>query len=420
VGLVGFALASALGGFAINAGMLFAARALQGAFGALLAPAALSLLTVTFTEPKDRAKAFGVFGAISGGGAAIGLIAGGLLTEYLNWRWCLFVNIPIALIAFLLAVPIVKESRAQGNTRYDIPGAVLATAGLTALVYGFTKAATEPDHWQSPVTIGWLAAAIAALAAFLLWESRTANPLLPLRVLWDRNRGVSFIVSILVGAGMLGMFLFMTYYLQQTLHYSPLRSGVAYLPFSGGIVVGAGIAAQLLPKIGPRILMTVGGILSTSAMVWLTQLSLHSSYAIHVLPSFIAMSVGMGLTFVPLSSTALSGVGNHDAGVASAMLNTTQQVGGSLGTALLNTIFTTALASFALSHGITAHTAPAKAGPVMAHGAIYGYNLAFTVSAYLLAAGALLSFLFIRKPVHVAATDDQGAEEHTAEPVLMH
>jgi EmrB/QacA subfamily drug resistance transporter len=411
IGLIGFAAASGIGGAAVNAGTLFAARALQGVFGALLAPAALSLLTVTFTETKERARAFGVFGAISGGGAAIGLISGGLLTQYATWRWCLLVNIPIALIAFAAALPLVRESRAQGDTRYDIFGALLATAGLTELVYGFTKAATEADHWTSSVTLGWLGLAAVNLVGFLFWESRASNPLLPLRVLWDRNRGVSYLVSILIGAGMLGMFLFMTYYLQGTLGYSALRSGVAYLPFSGGIVVAAGIAAQLLPRVGPRVLMSIGGVLATGAMIWLTQLDLHSSYWTHILPSFIAMSLGMGLMFVPLSSTALSGVGNHDAGVASAMVNTTQQVGGSLGTALLNTIFTTAVASYATTHG---------AAPLgLAHAAIHGYNVAFTASAILLAVGAVLVFLFIRKPAETVKAEGD-ATETVAEPVLVH
>ncbi len=410
IGLLGFAAASALGGAAVNAGTLFAARALQGAFGALLAPAALSLLTVTFTAPKERAKAFGVFGAISGGGAAIGLISGGLLTEYANWRWCLLVNIPVALLTFAAAVPLVRESRAHGDTRYDIPGAILATAGLTALVYGFTKAATEADHWGASTTLIWLGLAVVLLVGFLWWEGRTANPLLPLRVLLDRNRGVSYLVSILIGSGMLGMFLFMTYYLQLTLGYSALRTGVAYLPFSAGIVIGAGLAARFLPRFGPRALMTVGGVLTTAAMVWLTQLDLHSSYWVHIMPSFLALSIGMGLTFVPMSSTALSGIAEHDAGVASAMLNTTQQVGGSLGTALLNTIFTTALATYAASHG----TAPLA----LAQGAIHGYNVAFTVSAVLLAAGAVLVVLFIRTPPVAPAVDGEPLAT-VPEPVLI-
>lgn len=407
IGLIGFAGASALGGAAVNEGMLFGARALQGAFGALLAPAALSLLTVTFTEAKERAKAFGVYGAISGGGAAIGLISGGVLTQYASWRWCLFVNIPIAVIALVAAIPLVHESKAQGNTRYDIPGAILATAGLSALVYGFTEAAkphgASTNGWAAGTTIGFLVASAVLLAGFIWWELRTSNPLLPMRVILDRNRGTTYVVSILVGAGLLGMFLFMTFYLQQTQHYSPLKTGVAYLPFSGGIIVAAGISAQLLPRVGPRILMTVGGILATASMVWLTQLNATSSYVTGILPAFIGMSLGMGLLFVPLSATALSGVENHDAGVASAMVNTTQQVGGSLGTALLNTIFTTVVASFAVAHGTSA--------AAQVDGAIHGYNIAFTASAILLAIAGLLAALFIRRPADMLATDETPAEE---------
>jgi len=406
IGLVGFALASALGGFAVNQGMLFGARALQGAFGALLAPAALSLLTVTFTEPRERAKAFGVFGAISGGGAAIGLISGGLLTEYASWRWCLFVNVPIAVIALLAAIPIVHESKAQGNTRYDIPGAILATLGLVALVYGFTEAAkphgASTNGWAAPLTISMLVAAAVLLTGFVYWESRVKNPLLPLRVVLDRNRGNSFLIATLVGAGLLGMFLFMTFYLQQTQHYSPLKTGVAYLPFSGGIIVSAGIAATLLPRVGPRILMTIGGVLALGSMLYLTQLDVGSSYATAILPAFIAMSLGLGLLFVPVSATALSGVANHDAGVASAMVNTTQQVGGSIGTALLNTIFTTTLATYIASHG------PSPASQV--NGAIHGYNVAFTVSAALFGVAAILSLLFIRRPADMVAEDGTPIE----------
>ncbi|HEX9337850.1 MAG TPA: MFS transporter, partial [Pseudonocardiaceae bacterium] len=388
IGLIGFAGASALGGAANGAVMLFMARGLQGAFGALLAPAALSLLTTTFTEARERAKAFGVFGAISGGGAAIGLISGGLLTEYLNWRWCLFVNIPVAVIAFVAALPIVRESKAEGNTRYDVPGAVLSTLGLVSLVYGFTKAATEPNHWAAGATLLFLGLAVVLLTAFVVWETRTANPLLPMRVLLHRNRGGAYLTSILLGSGMLGMFLFMTYYLQQTLHYTALQTGVAYLPFSGGIVVSATIGAQLMPRFGPRAMMATGAIFATAAMFWLTRLDLDSSYVTAILPAFIVMSIGMGLVFVPLSNVALTGVANHDAGVASAMVNTTQQIGGSLGTALLNTIFTTALTAYVATHGVSGLNA--------AHAQIHGYNVAFLVSALLMAASAVVVLLFIR------------------------
>jgi EmrB/QacA subfamily drug resistance transporter len=384
IGLVGFAGASALGGIATNAGMLFAARGLQGVFGALLAPAALSLITVTFTDVKDRARAFGVYGAISGVGAAIGLVMGGLLTEYSTWRWCLLVNIPIALAALGLAIPIVKESRAEGNTRYDVPGAVLGTAGLVALVYGFTKAAE--DGWSAGVTLLLFAVAAVLLVGFVVVEARSSHPLLPLRVVLHRNRGGSFVVSVLLGAGMMGMFLFMTYYFQGTLHYSPLESGIAYLPFSFALILTAIVASGLLPRVGPRAMMTLGGVLSAGAMIWLTQLRVDSSYPAFILPAFVIMAVGMALVFVPLGNTSLTGVDSHDAGVASAMLNTTQQVGGSLGVALLNTVFTTATASYITTNG------PAEAEL----GVVHGYNVAFTVSAVLLGVSALLIFVMIR------------------------
>jgi EmrB/QacA subfamily drug resistance transporter len=388
IGLAGFALASALGGVAQNGAMLFAARALQGVFGALLAPAALSLITVTFTEVKERAKAFGVFGAISGGGAALGLILGGLLTQYLDWRWCLLVNIPVAAIAIFLAIPIVRESKAHGNTKYDIPGALLSTAGLVTLVYGFTKAAE--DGWTSGVTLTLFAISAALLIAFVVVEVFSSHPLLPMRVVLQRNRGGSYLTSVTLGAGMMGMFLFMTYYFQGTLGYSPLKSGVSYLPFSAGIIVTAGLGSTILPKVGPRVMMTTGALLATGGMLWLTQLKADSSYPKLILPALVIMAVGMACCFVPLGNTALSGVSEHDAGVASAMINTSQQVGGSLGVALLNTVFTTAVANYIVDHGGPTPQNQGLAG-------IHGYNVAFTVSAVLLAVSAVITFVMIRR-----------------------
>ena len=354
VGLLGFAAASALGGVASNAGLLFAARGLQGAFAALLAPAALSLITVMFTLPKERARAFGVFGAISGGGAAIGLIVGGALTEYASWRWCLGVNVPIAFGAALAAVPIVRESKAPGDTRYDVPGALLATLGLVSLVYGFTEAAKLKDPGRSTEVVGWTAGstlsfliiAVVLLVAFIVWELRADNPLLPLPIILDRNRGGSNLVFLLVGAGLFAMFLFLTYYFQITLEYSPLKSGFAFLPFSGGIIVAAGVVAQLLPRIGPKPLMVVGMVLSVVGMLLLIRITPDTAYWSHVLPPLLLMSVGLAGVFIPASSTALVGVGDHDAGVASAVLNTAQQIGGSLGLALLNTLYAGAVTDY--------------------------------------------------------------------------
>jgi MFS family permease len=351
-----------------------------------MAPAALSLISVTFTEAKERARAFGVYGAISGGGAAIGLIAGGLLTQYASWRWCLLVNVPVAILTAAAALYVVRESRADGDAHYDIPGAVAVTAGLTSLVYGFTKA--ETDGWASGTTIGLLAVAVVLLAAFVVIELRTDHPLLPLRVVLDRNRGGSFLTSLLVGLALFGMFLFLTYYMQGTLRYSALKSGFAFLPFSVGIIISATVAAQLLPRFGPRALMVVGALMATVGMALFTQIGVHSSYVANLLPAMLVMSLGMGLVFVPLSSTALVGVADRDAGVASALVNTTQQVGGSLGTALLNTLAASATASYITAHG--------AAAAVRTAGTVHGYTVAFTFAAVLLAVAAAGAFLLVK------------------------
>jgi EmrB/QacA subfamily drug resistance transporter len=410
IGLAGFAVASALGGLAQNATWLLSARALQGAFGALLAPASLSLISVTFTEVKERARAFGVYGAIAGGGAAIGLVIGGVLTSGPGWRWCLFVNVPIAIFAAFAAIPVVRESKSAGNTKYDIPGAFTVTLGLVALVYGFTKVsefkpliAGQPQQtfgWTNGVSLISFAIALVMLVLFVLLERRTMHPLLPLRVILDRNRGGSYLTSLIVGLALFGMFLFLTYYFQGTLHYSALRSGFAFLPFSGGIIIGAGITSQLLPRIGPRILMTGGTLLAAVGMFLLTRIGVDTAWVTHVLPSEMLMSLGLGAVFVPVASTALIGVGNHDAGVASALVNTTQQIGGSLGTALLNTIATTSTATFLVVNGQSA----------LQRALVHGYTEAFTISAVLLVVAAAVAFLFISpgKP-----------EEHVAEELAV-
>ena len=400
LGLVGFAVASAIGGLAPNQELLFAARALQGAFAALMAPAALSLITVTFTEPKERAKAFGVFGALSGGGAAIGLIVGGVLTEYASWRWCLGVNVPVALLVAGLAIPFVHESKAHGDTRYDVPGVLLATLGLFSLVYGFTEAAraknpedpqsTEVLGWTAPSTLGFLAAAVVLLVAFVLWEQRSRNPMLPLRVVLDRNRGGSYLIFLLVGAGLFAMFLFLTYYFQINLGYSPLKSGFAFLPFSAGIILAAGVVAQLLPRVGPKPLLVVGLVMAVAGMLLLTRVGNDTSYVSHVLPSELLLSIGMACVFIPASSTALVGVGSHDAGVASAVLNTAQQIGGSLGTALLNTLFAASVTGY-LSENVSSADDAERLLPLAF---IDGYHVAFFWAAMLLA-GALLVALFV-------------------------
>jgi EmrB/QacA subfamily drug resistance transporter len=386
IGLLGFAGASALGGIASTQGLLFASRALQGVFGALLAPAALAIISVTFTVPKERAKAFGVFGAISGGGAAIGLIVGGVLTEYTSWRWCLGVNTPIAIVAAILAAKFVHESKAAGDKSYDVPGVLTATAGLFSLTYGFNEAARE--GWTNSLTLTFFAAAVVLLIAFVVIESKVANPLMPLRVITERNRGGSYLGSLIVGAGLFSMFLFLGLYLQVILGYTPLRSGFAFLPFSIGIIIFAGVASQLLPKIGPKPLMVPGLIFAGIGLLMLTRITPETGYATHVLPSLLIMSSGMALVFIPLTSTSLHGISGRDTGVASAMVNTSQQIGGSLGVALLNTIAATATTAYA-----TTHTELGKM--VQPFAVTHGFTTAFKFSAALLFAGAIVLFFFI-------------------------
>lgn len=386
IGLLGFAGASAFGGFAANQGMLFGARALQGVFGALLAPAALALISETFTDAKERAKAFGVMGAISGGGAAIGLILGGTLTEFFSWRWCLGVNVPIAIVASLLAAKFIKESKAEGDRSYDIPGAVTASAGLFSLTYGFNEAASK--GWADGHTITYFVASVVLLIAFFVIESKVANPMMPIRVISDRNRGGSYLGSLTIGAGLFSMFLFLGIYFQAILQYSPLRSGFAFLPFTGGIIIGAGIASNLLPKTGPKPLMIPGLMVSASGLLYLSQLTPTSDYLTHVVPSLVLMSLGMAFVFIPLMTTALHNVSHHDTGVASAMINTSQQIGGSLGTALLNTVAATATTNFVMNNQ--------KMGEaVQAFGLVHGFDAAFKVGASLLAVGAVILLIFI-------------------------
>ena len=393
IGLAGFALVSAFGGIAANQEQLFAARALQGVFGALLAPAALAIISVTFTVPAERAKAFGVIGAISGGGAAIGLILGGALTQFASWRWCLGVNVPIAVIAGVLAIKYVKESKASGDHSYDIPGVITATAGLFSLTYGFSEAANK--GWSATSTISFLVAAVVLLVAFVVIETKVANPMMPLRVVTERNRGGSYLGSLIVGAGLFSMFLFLGLYLQIVLGYTPLKSGFAFLPFTAGIIVFAGVASQLLPKFGPKPLMVPGLIFAGIGLLMLTQITPETSYVTHVLPSLLIMSSGMALVFIPLTSTALHGVGNRDTGVASAMINTSQQVGGSLGTALLNTVAATAAVAHIKANNEVGITVPGLAEKLYPYGMTHGYTVAFTVSAALLFAGAVVLFFFI-------------------------
>jgi EmrB/QacA subfamily drug resistance transporter len=406
ISLIGFAGASALGGLAQNPAMLFGARALQGAFAAVMAPAALSLLTVAFTEPKERARAFAVYGGIAGGGAAIGLILGGVLTEFASWRWTLLINVPIAVAAAVAAFRYVSESRASANHGYDLPGAATVTGGLLALVYGFTKAGT--DGWGASTTVTLFSVAAVLLVAFVVIEQRAAHPLLPLRVVLDRNRGGSFLASLLAGTALLGTFLSLTYYFQGVLHYSALKTGFAFVPFSLGVITGATAASRLLPRFGPRALLTGGLLMAMAGLALFSTLDVHSTYVSTVLPAEVIVSVGMGMSFVAMSSTALIGVGPEDAGVASALVNATQQTGGTMGAALINTIATSATVSYLAIHG--------RSPSSLTAGAIHGYTTAFTFSAIVLALGATAAFTLIRRAR--PATND-AITEQAGEPLAL-
>lgn len=379
IGLAGFAAASFLGGISQSAEMLYGARALQGMFAALLAPAALALITVTFTDSKERAKAFGVFGAISGGGAAIGLVMGGVLTEFLSWHWTLLVNIPIAAIAIALAVPFVKESRATGDTTYDIPGAIFATTGLVSLVYGITQA--NSVGWNGTSTLVFMGLGLLLLAVFLVIESRSTHPLLPLRILENRNRGGAYLAAFFVGIGLFAMFLFLTYFFQAVLGYTPLQSGLLFLPFSAGVILSAGLASQLLPRFGPRWVTATGFAMAITGMFLLTRMTSTSGYVSDILPSLIIISLGMGLIFVPLSAVSLFAIGNHDAGVASAVLNTSQQIGGSIGIAFLNTIAASATTAFVVANNLQQPTPDAL---------VAGFTRGFAWGAAILAVAAII------------------------------
>ena len=409
IGLLGFAAASALGGIAPTAALLFGARALQGGFAAMLAPAALSLITVTFHEPKERARAFGVYGAISGGGAAIGLLLGGVLTEYFSWRWCLLVNVPIAIAAVALAVPFVRESRASGAAHYDIAGAITVTLGLVSLVYGFTKAAphgfTESAHWTEPTTLMWFGIAIVMLVSFFVIENRVSNPLVPMRVLLDRNRGTSYLVSLIVGIGLFAMFLFLGLYLQVVKGYSPITAGFAFLPFSVGIIIGAGIASQLLPRVGPKPLMVPGLTAGAVGLFWLSHLQPDSGYVAHVLPAMILISLGMAFTFIPVSTTALHGIGHEDAGVGSALINTSQQVGGAVGTALLNTVAVASTTAYLAANGAVGQAAKAAA-------LTEGYTRAFLFGSGFLILAAIITATRLTIGKNAASESDDAPAVH--------
>jgi EmrB/QacA subfamily drug resistance transporter len=396
-GLTGFALASAVGGASTSFTMLITARACQGAFAALLAPAALGLLTTTFSEPRERGRAFGVYGAIAGGGGLVGLLLGGVLTEYLDWRWCLYVNLLFAVVAAAGAAVFLPRHGPAGRPHLDIPGVVAVSGSMFCLVYGLANAATH--SWVTPSTWGFLVAGVVLLVAFVAWQTRSPNPLLPLRLVLDRNRGGAYLAVLLIGAAQFGIFLFLTYYLQITLGYSPVATGVAFLPTIAMIMLFSQLSnIVLLPRIGPKPLVGVGMLVAAAGMAWLTRIGVHSGYASTVLGPLLVSGAGIGLSFPPSMNTGTFGVAPGDAGVASATLNVGQQLGGSIGTSLLNTIATSAVAGYLTSHLSPATAASPRARAALeAAAAVHGYTTAFWWTAGLFAAGAVVCGTLLRR-----------------------
>ena len=418
-GVLLFSVASLLGGLAQTQWWLLAARGLQGVGAAVMAPTALSLITTNFPEGRPRNRAMGVYAAMSGGGAAIGLIAGGLLTDYATWRWVLFVNVPIGLLcAFAAPRALVESERRRG--RFDLPGALTATAGFMLLVYGLIHAAPTQErdasgrlvsvsHWADTATILTLALSVVLLATFLVIERRSPHALMPLRIFRNLNRSGAYVISLVLGTAMFGMFFFLTIFVQRVWSYSPLRTGVAFLPFSVAIVLAAGAASQWVAKVGPRALMVPGAVLNVAGMLWMAQVDMNGSYAANLLPPMIVTAVGLGLVFVPLTLVSVAGVDEEEAGVASGLLNTGQQIGGSIGLAVLGTVVFTSVANYAGTAFGKASTLygksfdpqhpPAAVGALAQHLSLnHGIPIGFTVAAGIGFLGLLVTLFTIRVP----------------------
>jgi EmrB/QacA subfamily drug resistance transporter len=405
-GLIGFAVASAIGGAAVSFTMLVAARALQGAFGAILAPSALGTLIGAFREPRERGRAFGVFGSVAAGGGAVGLILGGLLTQYLSWRWTLYVNLLFAAIAVAGALAWIRPSRPDVRPRMDWPGTVLACAGLFLIVFGFSRA--ETAGWTAPQTIGCLAAGVVLLAGFAVAEQRSSHPLLPLRVILDRTRGGSYLAVFISGIAIFATFLFLTYYLQVIKGESPLVTGLLFLPMTACILISSNVASIVaLARVGPRALIATGMLLGAGGMAYLTQVSVTSSYASAVLPALLILGLAFGLIFAPAINTATFGVARQDSGVAAALVNTMQQVGGSIGTSALSTIALSAAAN------VIFHGASPLASEVAA---THGYTVAFGVSAALLGLGLILAIILLPSNRRLAELRTAAAAATAAAP----
>jgi len=390
VGLLGFAGVSAVGGASVNFAMLVTARACQGVFGALLVPSALALLTTTFTDPRERGKAFGIYGAIAAGGGAVGLLLGGALTEYLSWRWALYINLAFAGAAFIGGLLLLKRLPPPGvKPKLDGPGVLAVSGGLFCIVYAFSNAATH--NWHTPSTYGFLITGVVLLALFAFWQSKAASPLLPPRIVADRNRSGAYFSILVASCGMFAMFLFLTYILQQSLDYTPVVTGLAFLPFTGAIALGSNVSnIVLMPRIGPKPIAPTGLVIATGSMIWFSQFGVHTGYARGIVGPLIMFGVGMGMVIATSINSGTYGVAPRDAGVSSATVTVGQQLGASIGTSLLNTIFASAVASYL----IASHARPTAALTALA--LTHGYDTAFTWIAGLFAAGAVVSALLFR------------------------
>jgi EmrB/QacA subfamily drug resistance transporter len=421
-GLLLFSAASLAGGFANSQAWLLAARALQGVGGAMIAPTALALIMTTFPEGPPRNRAMGVYAAMSGGGAAVGLVAGGVLTSYLSWRWVFFVNVPIGILVALVAPYVLNESPRRTG-RFDLPGAITGTAGVALLVYGLSTGTTSQagvSHWGDPKVIVSLVASVVLLVSFGLIEWRSRHALMPLRVLADRNRSGAYLMMLFIATALFGIFFFLTIFVQEVLGYSALKSGVAFLPFAGTLVVVSGIVSQIIARVGARPLMLAGGAFTTGGMYWFSHISVHSTYLNGLLFPMLVTSAGLGMLFVPLSLVALNKVRGEDSGVASSLLNTGQQVGGAIGLAALGTVTWTAVASNIKSQASQAAAAAARAGhplPAPKAGAtppaaILHHALAVGISrGFLVAAGiALLSLVITIVSIRVRREDLAGTQ----------
>jgi len=411
VGLAGFAAASAFGGAAQSFGELVTARAVQGAFGALLAPAALSLLSTTFTDGKERGRAFGVFGAVAGSGGAIGLLLGGVLTEYWSWRWCLYVNLFFAVVAMIGAFIFFGRQGPTGTRpKLDLPGTVIVSLGLVGIVYGFSSA--ETDGWDDARTLVALIVGVLLLVAFVILESRVAHPLLPLRVVLDRQRGGSYLTVALTGAALFGVFLFLAYYLQALRGYTPLQTGLGFLPMPVTIALTSTlIAPNLLPRIGPKPMIVGGALLGCGGLLLLSRISLDSDYATTIPPALVVLGLGMGLVFGAAFNTATAGIDPRDAGVGSAMVNTSQQIGGSIGTAVLSTLAADTVTRYLQGNGTS--------GSAQQLAQLNSYHTVFLTSAGVFFGIAVLA-VFVLRWGRPPAAPHAPAGQGPAAPAIAH